>query len=85
MRGHALRGEGEAAFVAGDQEGALKRLVEALELDPEDALIHNDLGVVLHALGHGPRARDAFERALKLAPALTDAQDNLRQLDSDGP
>jgi len=85
LRSHALRGEGEAAFVAGDREGALKRLVQALELDPEDALIHNDLGVVLHALGDGPRARDAFGRALKLAPALKDARDNLRQLTSGGP
>jgi Tfp pilus assembly protein PilF len=77
---HELRGRAEARFQAGDAPGALDLLVQALRLDAEDPLIHNDLGVVLHALGEPLRARECFERALQLTAALRDAADNLRQL-----
>lgn len=72
-----LRREGEGHFAAGDAQGALRLFVEALELDPEDPLVHNNIGVALHALGDVARAREAFERALRLAPALEDARANL--------
>jgi Flp pilus assembly protein TadD len=55
-------------------------LVDALRLDPQDPLIHNALGVVLHALGKKKQARSCFERALQLAPGLPEARDNLRLL-----
>ena len=77
---HALRREGEDLFLSGDREGALKKLVAALALDSDDALIHNDLGVLLHTMGDTKRARESFERALKLAPALDDARSNLASL-----
>lgn len=80
LESHGLRRLGEAKFVAGDLEGGLTHLVKSLELDPEDGLTHNDIGVVLHALGETARAREAFERALALAPALLDARENLAQL-----
>lgn len=85
LQAHTLRQGGEAQFMAGDAQGALKTLVAALERDPEDALTHNDVGVVLHHLGDTARARDSFERALKLAPALEDAQENLAGLQSAEP
>ena len=57
-------------------------LVEALRLDAEDPLIHNDLGVVLYQLGETGRACDSFRRAVQLAPVLTEARDNLRMLEA---
>ncbi len=80
LEAHQLRQAGEAQYVAGDVQTALKTLVAALALDGDDALIHNDVGVVLHHLGDTARARDSFERALKLAPALEDARENLAGL-----
>jgi len=80
LEAHDQRRAGESQFMAGNAPSALKTLVAALAQDPDDALIHNDLGVVLHHLGDTARARDSFERALKLAPALEDARENLAGL-----
>ncbi len=80
LQSHELRQAGEAAFVGGAAETGLKSLVKALELDAEDAVTHNDLGVLMHTLGDVVRARESFERALKLAPALKDARENLARL-----
>lgn len=77
IRSLALRREGEKRFGAGEMEEALRLFVQALELDAEDALAHNNIGVVLHALGDVVRARESFERALRLSPALEDARANL--------
>lgn len=77
IRALELRRQGEAHFAAGQLEEALRYFVGALEADSEDPLAHNNVGVVLHRLGAPDRAREAFIRALKLAPALHDAQANL--------
>lgn len=77
IRALELRREGEGHFGTGDVQGGLRRFVEALALDPEDPLTHNDIGVSLHALGDFTRARESFERALRLSPALEDARQNL--------
>lgn len=77
IRAIELRWEGERAFAEGNHEEALKFLVDALHEDREDALAHNNTGVVLHALGQWDRARDAFFRALQLAPSLSEARQNL--------
>jgi Flp pilus assembly protein TadD len=77
IRGLELRREGERFFASGDVHGALRLFVQGLELDSEDALAHNDIGVVLHVLGDVVRACESFERALRLAPALEDARQNL--------
>ncbi len=77
IRGLELRREGEVRFCAGAIEAALRLFVQGLELDPEDALAHNNIGVVLHALGDVVRARESFERALGLSPGLEDARENL--------
>ena len=75
-----LRLKGEELFVGGDARGALEALVKALRLDPEDPLIHNDVGVVSNALGASEKACESFERALKLAPGLPEAKENLAML-----
>ncbi len=80
LQAHNLRMEAEEAFSIGNTTAALKTLAEALRLDPDDPLIHNDLGVVLSALGEPEKARRAFERALRLAPQMTEASENLDAL-----
>ena len=77
---HTRRQEGESLFRKTDYPAALSMLVDALRLDPLDPLIHNALGVVLHALDQKAQARSSFERALQLAPGLPEALENLRQV-----
>jgi len=84
LEAHQLRQAAEAQYQARDLEAALATLVRALELDPEDPLTHNDLGVVLTALQQPAKARRAFERALRLAPAMPEAADNLAALTQQG-
>ena len=80
VRAHELRAEGERLFQTDHAEKALACFVEGLRLDGEDPLLHNDLGVALHALGQVSKARDCFHRALKIAPGLADAEANLSGL-----
>ena len=80
MAARRLRVSGEAAFAGGDPEKALESLVAALRLDPEDPLLHNDLGVILHALGEDTRARQSLNHALQLCGSLPDAAQNLHAL-----
>ncbi len=75
-----MRDEGEKHFQAGKIRDALAAFVSALRLDPEDPLLHNNLGVVLATLGQAERARESFKCALVLAPGLPDAAENLRAL-----
>lgn len=77
---HQWRIEGEALFREGQALQALEKLVAALRLDPEDPLTHNGLGAVLHAMGQRDKARESFERALRLAPGLPEAVENLHAL-----
>ncbi|NIA14307.1 MAG: tetratricopeptide repeat protein [Nitrospiraceae bacterium] len=81
LQAHQLRREGEREYGQGESNRALAILVDALRLDPEDPLIHNDLGVVLLTLGRRPEAKTSFERAVRLAPGLAAAQESLAALD----
>jgi Flp pilus assembly protein TadD len=80
LRAHRLRGQAAQLLRAGFAPQALDCLVEALRLDPEDALVHNDLGVVLHQLGEAARARASLERARALAPGCAMIAENLAAL-----
>jgi Tfp pilus assembly protein PilF len=75
-----LRALGEAQYTAGAAVQALEPLVAALSLDPEDPLLHNDLGVVLHALGQPEKARESFTRALQLCAGVPGVRENLQAL-----
>ncbi len=66
------------AVAAGDDAEALRRLKDAIAACPELAENHNDLGVLLWRLGQRARAHAAFARAVRLDPANTTAQENLR-------
>ena len=80
VEAHRLRSQGERFFETGFGEEALASLVQALRLDPEDPITHNDLGVVLHAMGEMERARASFERAHRLAPGLKGTEQDLSGL-----
>ena len=83
VRSHKLRQEGEDLFKKGESSEALETLVESLHLDSEDPLTHNDIGVVLNILGQKKEAKESFERALKLAPGMSEAKDNLLSIRND--
>jgi Flp pilus assembly protein TadD len=80
LRAIQLRAEGEAFAASGDFNKALEKFVGALGLDNEDPVAHNDTGVVLHLLGQSAGARESIQRALKLAPGLAAAHENLEQI-----
>jgi glycosyltransferase involved in cell wall biosynthesis len=77
LKAHRLRHEGEQHFSKGDSKAALAALVQALRLDGNDPYIHNSIGVVSASLAMADRARQSFHDALKLAPTLAEAKDNL--------
>ncbi|MBI5095743.1 MAG: glycosyltransferase [Candidatus Hydrogenedentes bacterium] len=77
VESHRLRQEAEKLFQDGNAEQALERLIEALRLDADDPITHNDLGVVALSLGDQARARRSFEWALLLAAGFAPAKENL--------
>ncbi len=60
---------------------AVAELTAAAELSPGDAAIWSDLGVARVQAGDRPGAREAFLRALAIAPNLMSAQENLAKLE----
>ena len=52
------------------------RFERAVALDPDNAEALNDLGVALEQQGEFAKAREAFEKALKLAPGSLYIQQN---------
>ena len=53
----------------GMKESALKLINDAVELNPDSALLHFNRGLLLRALGHNHAARQAQEIAWQLEPA----------------
>lgn len=56
----------------GDIEGAIGDYEKALALDPEDAVSHNNLGLLQEKLGYKLKAEKNFSRADKLSQMLSD-------------
>ncbi len=81
MDAHEMRQTGEEQVLAGKAEVALATFVEALRLDPEDPVLHNDIAVVLSGLERPTEARESLARALKLCPGFAPARENLAALD----
>ncbi len=73
----ALRGVGEAYMQEGNFTAALRELLDAEELNPDDPYIHDDLGLVYLAKERHDLAITHFKRALKLNPDYTPARNNL--------
>ena len=67
----------------GDLDRARNVIQMALSNDPEYARAHNTSGVIYQRLGMLEEARGAYSRALQLDPLLTDATENLSELESE--
>lgn len=51
----------------GDVEGAIRDYEKAIELDPDDAIAHNNLGLLIEKLGHHQKAKVFFDFADAMA------------------
>lgn len=52
-----------------DYDAAIRDYQRAIELDPEDSIAHNNLGLALEQKGYNEEAQKRFEKADKLAKA----------------
>jgi type IV pilus assembly protein PilF len=56
----------------GDSTSALRELLEAVKLNPEDPLVHHGLGFAYTAKGRYPEALGHYQKALELDPKFTE-------------
>jgi tetratricopeptide (TPR) repeat protein len=68
---------GLAALQENRMEDALAELTEAQRQHPEDARIHNFLGIVLVRLGKNEEGSSQYREAIRLDPQMEDAYRNL--------
>lgn len=73
----ATREIGEAYMRQGDYTSALRELLKAKSLNPEDPFVHNDLGLCYMAKNRMPDAIAHFQKAISLKPSYTPARNNL--------
>lgn len=66
-----------ASLNAGAFEDAERAYREALALEPEEAFLHNDLGILLEGLGRLAEAEAAYRDAIRLDPEDDVARSNL--------
>jgi len=73
----ATREIGEAYMRQGDYTSALRELLKAKSLNPEDPFVQNDLGLCYMAKKRMPDAIAHFQKAVALKPSYTPARNNL--------
>ena len=73
----ATRTIGEAYMNQGDLTAALRELLEAEALNPEDPIVHNDLGLCYMLKNRMPDAVAHFKKAIDLKPGYAPARNNL--------
>ena len=61
----------------GELAAAEERLLQALELNPEHPVIHNELGIIYRKTGRFDQARRSYEAALATYPGYHHARRNL--------
>ncbi|PKR80662.1 hypothetical protein CW751_07785 [Brumimicrobium salinarum] len=66
----------------GDLDSAIKLYEKAVELDPDDAIAHNNLGLLMEKRGYQQKAKDNFEKADKLAKIQDDMLEKLDELEA---
>lgn len=69
----------------GDLDGAITDYQKAVELDPDDAVAHNNLGLLLEKKGYKNKAQRNFERADKLAKIEKKMFDKLDEMEGKSP
>jgi len=72
-----LNQQGEDLFTKGDLEGALDVFTKALDIVPNNAVTHNNLGVLYYNLGDKEKALNHYRRAAELQPENITFQKNL--------
>lgn len=65
----------------GDLEGAIKDYQKAVEIDPEDSISHNNLGLLMEKQGYQSKAQKNFEKADRLAKIQKDMFDKLDEVE----
>jgi len=73
----ATREIGEAYMRQGDYTSAMRELMKAKDLNPEDPFIYNDLGLCYMAKKHLPDAIANFKKSIALKGSYTPARNNL--------
>ncbi|MBT8339002.1 MAG: tetratricopeptide repeat protein [Desulfatitalea sp.] len=73
----ATREIGEAYIRQGDYTTALRELIKARDMNPEDPFVYNDLGLCYMAKKRMPDAIANFKKAVALKPSYTPARNNL--------
>lgn len=71
---------GLASLERGDQRGALRELLIAIEKDPNQPQAHYALGLVYHTMGHSKEALEHYKKAVELKPGYSEAHNNLGAL-----
>lgn len=73
----ASRNLGEAYMADGNYTKALRELLKAEHLNPQDPYVHNDLGLTYMAKGNFEKSVNHFKKALELHPEYSPARNNL--------
>lgn len=73
----ATRTIGEAYMNQGDLTAALRELLKAEQLNPDDPFVHNDLGLCYMLKKRMPDAIVHFKKAIDLNPGYAPARNNL--------
>ena len=68
----------------GDLDGGIDDYQRAVELDPEDAVAYNNLGLLLEKKGYTDKAKENFERADTLSKIENDFFKVMSDLEKDG-
>lgn len=77
QQAEAIRELGEAYMAEGNYAMALRELLRAKELSPNDPYLHNSLGLTYMARGRHQTAVSHFKRAVELNPNYAPAKNNL--------
>jgi type IV pilus assembly protein PilF len=70
-------------YEQGQVRNALAQMLQAVELEPENAVYRNSLGFVYFSLAEYDLARENYEKAIRLDPAFTEVRVNLALVDSE--
>lgn len=79
-RVQALQDLGNALAAEGKSREGLSRLMEALEMEPNNAEIHHQIAILFRNEEQYERSLQYFQRALTLQPRFPEAQNNLGTL-----
>ncbi|MBS3733128.1 MAG: tetratricopeptide repeat protein [Desulfobacterales bacterium] len=77
QRAEAARNLGEAYMADGNYTKALRELLKAEQMHPEDPYLHNDLGLTYMGKDRPEKAAAHFKKALDLKPDYSPARNNL--------